>query len=150
MADVTDSAIVEAYNDVRNDKTDTNWYVCVQLLVLSFRQHLYYNNRLLLEYQNDQSNKIVLTGKGSGGLAEFVGNLKPEKAAFGYLRMNVANDQLSQRAKFVLVSWCGTEVKVMRKAKLSVHIADVKKVIQVSKQALVIDYIIELENGHRY
>jgi hypothetical protein len=26
MADVSDPAIAEAYNDVRNDKTDTNWY----------------------------------------------------------------------------------------------------------------------------
>jgi Cofilin/tropomyosin-type actin-binding protein len=35
----------------------------------------------------------------------------------------------SKRAKFLLVSWCGPKVKVMRKAKLSVHIADVKKVM---------------------
>ena len=49
-------------------------------------------------------------------------------AAFGYLRIVLGNDELSQRAKFVLVCWCGAEVKVMRKAKLSVHIADVKRV----------------------
>ena len=27
MADVSDPKIVEAYNDVRDDKTSTNWYV---------------------------------------------------------------------------------------------------------------------------
>lgn len=35
-------------------------------------------------------------------------------------RVKVANDELSQRVKFVLVPWCGPQVKVMRRAKLSV------------------------------
>jgi hypothetical protein len=58
---------------------------------------------------------------GSGGLPEFLTHLKEDQAGFGYLRMQVGNDNLSQRAKFVLVSWCGPQVKVMRKAKLSVR-----------------------------
>lgn len=43
--------------------------------------------------------------------------------------MVVGNDELSRRSKFLLVSWCGPDVKVMRRGKLSVHIADVKKVL---------------------
>ncbi|KAJ3019182.1 hypothetical protein HKX48_002316 [Thoreauomyces humboldtii] len=101
--------ISSAYDDVRNDKTPTNW--------------------LVLNYPTDKDT-IALGGKGEGGLAEFTEQLKEDQAAFGYLRIVVGNDELSQRAKFVLVSWCGKEVKVMRKAKLSVHISDVKNVLK--------------------
>eukprot|EP00842_Homolaphlyctis_polyrhiza_P003315 jgi/Hompol1/3985/HPOL_003426-RA len=106
-----DAGVAAAYEDVRNDKTETNW--------------------LLLEYLDDKSDTLKVASTGKGGLAEFKSNLKEDKAAFGYLRMIVGNDELSRRAKFVLVSWCGNKVKVMRKAKLSVHLGDVKKVIQV-------------------
>lgn len=36
----------------------------------------------------------------------------------------------SQRTKFVLVPWCGDKVGVMRKAKLSIQISDVKVVLR--------------------
>jgi hypothetical protein len=52
------------------------------------------------------------------------------QAGFGYIRFAVGNDELSSRAKFVLVSWAGPGIKVLRKARLSVHIADVKKVVK--------------------
>lgn len=46
MADVTDPAIREAYEAVRDDKADTNW--------------------LLLTYTTDRGDKLGLAGKGSG------------------------------------------------------------------------------------
>ncbi|KAJ3108005.1 hypothetical protein HDU97_002585 [Phlyctochytrium planicorne] len=70
-------------------------------------------NWLLLEYINAKDDVLQLSG-----------------TAFGFLRVIVGNDELSQRAKFVLITWCGSGVKVMRKAKLSVHIADVKRVLK--------------------
>ncbi|KAI9099489.1 hypothetical protein DFS34DRAFT_617729 [Phlyctochytrium arcticum] len=102
--------VAAAYDDVRNDKTDTNW--------------------LLLTYNDEKADVLTLSATGTGGLDEFVGKLKDDQAAFGYLRMTVGNDELSKRSKFLLVSWCGPQVKVMRKAKLSVHIAEVKNVIK--------------------
>lgn len=36
----------------------------------------------------------------------------------------------SQRIKFVLVPWCGEKVGIMRKAKLSIQISDVKNVLR--------------------
>jgi len=46
--------------------------------------------------------------------------------------MNVSNDELSVRTKFVFVTWIGSKVKILRKAKLSVHVSDVKRVLNVS------------------
>ena len=45
MADVSDPTIAAAYDDVRNDKSETSW--------------------LLLDYESDKSNKLVLTAKAS-------------------------------------------------------------------------------------
>ncbi|CAG8494193.1 3072_t:CDS:2 [Paraglomus brasilianum] len=109
MADVSDPIIRETYEEVRDDRNDTNW--------------------LILQYENDKSDKLVLAAKGPGGLEEFTEQLSPDQAAFGYLRMNVSNDELSVRTKFVFVTWIGSKVKILRKAKLSVHVSDVKSVL---------------------
>jgi hypothetical protein len=45
----------------------------------------------------------------------------------------------------VLVSWCGSEVKVMRKAKLSVHIADVKNVLKAFAIQVQASEVVELD-----
>ncbi|KAJ1987889.1 hypothetical protein H4R33_002659 [Dimargaris cristalligena] len=102
--------IANAYEDVRDDKTATNW--------------------LLLEYESDKKDDLKLSKTGEGGLQEFVKELKPDQAAFGYIRVPISNDELSQRTKFVLVCWCGPKVKVMRKAKLGIHKTEVKNVIR--------------------
>ncbi|KAL2913429.1 hypothetical protein HK105_207041 [Polyrhizophydium stewartii] len=105
-----DANIATAYEDVRNDKTDTNW--------------------MLMEYVDDKTDVLKVAATGTGGFPDFKNHLKEDKAAFGFVRKVIGNDELSKRAKFVLVSWCGPKVKVMRKAKLSVHIAEVKSVVK--------------------
>ncbi|KAJ1826080.1 hypothetical protein LPJ56_002366, partial [Coemansia sp. RSA 2599] len=102
--------IQDAYNDVRNDKTETNW--------------------LLLEFVGGRKDELKVASTGSDGLPGLIQNLKPDTAAFGYVRMVMANDELSQRTKFVLLTWCGPDTPVMRKAKLSVQKADVKNVLR--------------------
>jgi len=111
MADVTDPAINEAYLDVRSDKSDTNW--------------------LLLDYETDRSDKLTLTSTGTGGLPELREKLEDSRASYAYARVTYSNDKESQREKFVLVVWIGPGCKVMRKAKISVHSADVKNVLRV-------------------
>jgi hypothetical protein len=49
---------------------------------------------------------------GTTGLAELKEALMPGKAQFAFLRYMYSNDELSQRAKFLFVAWCGPEVKV--------------------------------------
>ncbi|TEB34165.1 actin depolymerizing protein [Coprinellus micaceus] len=111
MADVSDPAIVEAYLDVRNDKSETNF--------------------VLLDYESDRSDKLKITKTGTGGLSEFTELLDDSKASFGYVRVSYSNDKESVREKFALVVWIGPGCKVMRKAKISVHTADVKNVLRV-------------------
>jgi len=111
MADITDSAINEAYLEVRDDKSDINW--------------------LLLDYESDKSDKLKVSQVGTGGLTELREALDDSKASYGYVRITYANDKESTRQKFILVVWIGPNCKVMRKAKISVHTADVKNVLRV-------------------
>ncbi|KAG1876963.1 uncharacterized protein F5891DRAFT_175474 [Suillus fuscotomentosus] len=111
MADLSDPQIDEAYQDVRSDKSDTNW--------------------LLLDYESDRSDKLRVTQTGTGGLAELRDALGDSKASYAYVRVTFSNDKESQREKFILVVWIGPGCKVMRKAKISVHAADVKQVLRV-------------------
>jgi hypothetical protein len=99
MVDVSDPALAEAYADVRNDKTDTDWVLC--------------------GYTED-GKALQKRGAGSGGLAEMAESFVDNEPMYGYLRVT-AGDEESIRQKFVLVTWCGPEVKALKKAKMSVH-----------------------------
>ncbi|KAG0659039.1 hypothetical protein C6P46_005335 [Rhodotorula mucilaginosa] len=109
MADVSSPDIKDAYEKVRNDKDDTTW--------------------LLLDFEGDKSDKLALTETGTGGLDELKTKFQDQRASFAYIRVKYSNDAESVREKFALITWIGPEVKVMRKAKLSVQSADVKKVL---------------------
>jgi len=111
MADTTDPTINEAYLEVRDDKNDTNW--------------------LLLDYESEKSDKLKLSQVGTGGLTELREALDDSKASYAYVRITYANDKESTRQKFILVVWIGPNCKVMRRAKISVHSADVKGVLRV-------------------
>ena len=54
----------------------------------------------------------------------------PSNAPANPARQSYANDKESQRAKFILIQYIGPSVRVMRKAKTSVHGADVKTVLR--------------------
>jgi len=108
---MTDPTINEAYLEVRDDKSDTNW--------------------LLLDYESDKSDKLKVSQVGIGGLTELREELDDSKASYAYVRITYANDKESTRQKFILVVWIGPNCKVMRRAKISVHAADVKNVLRV-------------------
>jgi len=110
MADLSDPKIQEAYLDVRSN-SDTNW--------------------VLLDYETDRSDKLSVTQTGTGGLTELREVLQDGRASFAYARVRYSNDKESQREKFILVVWIGPQCKVMRRAKISVHAADVKTVLRV-------------------
>ena len=103
-----DPAISQAYDDVRSDSTETNW----------------------LKIGYESAAKLVLVGTGTGGLEEFVSQFGDDtECAFGYARV-VTGDEESKRVKFVLFAWTGDNAGIMKKAKMSVHKANVKEVLR--------------------
>merc|ERR1712065_85092 len=68
MVDVSDEAIEEAYHDVRNDETDTDWMVCGY---------------------TDNGKALELRGSGSGGLDEMAATFPEDQPMYGYLRVTV-------------------------------------------------------------
>lgn len=108
MVDVSDPKLTEAYNAVRTDSDDTNW------LVFGYTE----NNKA-----------IELQGTGSGGLEELLQQFKPDQSQYGYCAL-ITGDEESKRTKFILLSWCGTGVGALKRAKMSVHKASVKQVLK--------------------
>ncbi|KAI4747390.1 actin depolymerizing protein [Aureobasidium sp. EXF-12298] len=100
---LSDPEIATAYEDVRSDKSATTWMV--------------------LKYISGTSDALKLDSTGEGDIAEMVEHLGDDEAAYAFVRMTVGNDELSQRVKFVFVSWCG-------KAKMTTQIGQVKQVLR--------------------
>jgi len=107
MADVSDSRLAEAYQDVRNDSTPTNWFVGGY----------------------DGPAKIVFQAKGSDGFSGFADALKDNECQYGFVRFTTGDEE-SKRAKFVFISWAGPSSKALARAKMSVHKANVKDVLR--------------------
>eukprot|EP01099_Mayorella_cantabrigiensis_P005927 TRINITY_DN484_c0_g1_i1.p1 TRINITY_DN484_c0_g1~~TRINITY_DN484_c0_g1_i1.p1 ORF type:complete len:146 (-),score=49.36 TRINITY_DN484_c0_g1_i1:98-535(-) len=108
MVDVSEPALLAAYEDVRSDKTETNW--------------------ALFGY-DDSGKKLQVTATGSGNISELVGHLRDDAVQYGFIAV-ITGDSESVRKKFVFLSWGGPSASVMKKAKISVHKADVKKVVR--------------------
>lgn len=103
------SAILQAYNAVRDDKDATNW--------------------LILSYVAANGDRLKLDSSGTGGLSELVGKLDSAQAQYAYARVEYANDTESKRVKFILVIWIGEDTKVMRKARVSIESGAVKQIL---------------------
>jgi len=97
------------YNLVRQDGADVNW--------------------VLLKHESNT--KIRAEAVGTGGLSEVIPHLTEKDTGFVYMRFQTG-DAESKRAKFVLFSFCGPRAPIMRKAKMSVHKADVKQIFASS------------------
>ena len=108
MVDVSDPKLTEAYNDIRNDSNPTNWCVFG-----------YTDNNKAIECQ----------ATGEGGLEELLQQFKEDQAQYAYCAI-ITGDEESKRTKFILISWCGTGVGALKRAKMSVHKASVKQVLK--------------------
>ncbi|KAI0244856.1 hypothetical protein L0F63_000809, partial [Massospora cicadina] len=85
---------------------------------------------MLLGFVSDKKDVLEVKAVGSDGLSGFKKALSPDEAGFGFLRISLKNDEYSERIKFVFVSYCGPQVKVMRKAKLGIQKAQVQVVVR--------------------
>ncbi|KAJ1832214.1 hypothetical protein LPJ63_003716 [Coemansia sp. RSA 2711] len=99
------SNVQEAYKDLCDNKTKTNW--------------------LLLKFTDTKPSVLEVANRGNEGIEEMKECLKEDEAAFGFLRMAMSNDEYSERTKFVLISWIGDKVGIMRRARLGIQKADV-------------------------
>lgn len=86
-----------AIQDVRNDKTTTNWAI--------------WEN-------NDTFDALVLTGSGSGGYKEVEAQLAPGKVVYALLGLPTTEGDYTT-IKYILVTWVGDGVKPLVKAKSS-------------------------------
>ncbi|KAJ2498112.1 hypothetical protein GGH96_004593 [Coemansia sp. RSA 1972] len=105
-----DPEILKAYDEVCDDKNEVDW--------------------ILLTFTDTKSNTLKVGHKGTGGIDELKKHLKEDEAAFGFVRVSMSNDELSQRTKYVLISWIGQQLSYMRRARLSVQKSDVTKVLR--------------------
>jgi len=105
MATLDKESIRNAYDDVRNDNSETTW--------ASFK------------YEGKQ---IINEDSGSD-FEDFKTKFTAEDRGFGYLRVTTG-DELSKRAKFVFISWCGNEVGGLKRAKLGTDKASLKQILQ--------------------
>ena len=60
----------------------------------------------------------------------FVCLCSDDERLYGFIRIDTG-DELSKRAKFVLITWVGTNVSALRRAKMSIDKSLVKTVITV-------------------
>merc|ERR1712150_208523 len=76
----------------------------------------------------DDSNTVVHLKSGSA-YDDFLAELTDEVRLYGYLRIE-SGDELSKRAKFVLVTWVGKDLSGMKKAKVGTDKSSVKAVLK--------------------
>lgn len=117
--DISSPDITEAYNDVRDDRTETNW--------------------MAITWAEGSKDKVwCLAGKGTDGIEGFKAILSDTFIGYGYLRVNTG-DELSVRPKFVLVKSVGKKNKMTRKAALNVQRGDVERVLNQTNIFIEID-----------
>ncbi|CAB1439576.1 unnamed protein product [Pleuronectes platessa] len=93
------AALMAAYKEVVDGKTNTNW--------------------ALFTYEGN-SNEIRLAEKGDGGLEEMVEELNSGKVMYAFCRVEDPNSGLP---KYVLINWTGEGVKDTRKGFCANHVS---------------------------
>jgi len=87
---------------------------------------------------------LTASGKEFAGFKELFGK---DERGFGYIRIQTG-DEMSKRAKFVLVTWIGPSVSVMKKAKMSTDKAVIKDVIQNFSVEIQLESTAEFSHDH--
>jgi hypothetical protein len=124
MSTVMDKeAIKEAYNSVLGDNNGIDW--------AAFKF-------------DGQNLGVTATGQ---DFDTFKSQFGVDDRGFGYIRVKTG-DEMSKRSKFVLVTWVGPNVSVMKKAKMSTDKALMKEVIQNLSVELQLETLGEFSMEH--
>ncbi|XP_060531597.1 uncharacterized protein LOC132705165 isoform X2 [Cylas formicarius] len=93
-----------AYEEVRSDGNDTQWAV--------------------FKFEGPQ---IKCSAKGSD-FKQFQSQFSEDERAFGYIRVQTG-DEMSKRQKFLLLTWVGPSVSVLKRAKMSTDKSLIKDIV---------------------
>ena len=81
--------------------------------------------------------KLTVKAKGSGGFGELQGSLNDSECQYGLIKVTyVANEdaelgfQDNKRVKYAFFSFAGPNASALKRGKMSVHKADLKKVFR--------------------
>jgi len=99
--DVSNPELAAAWKEVSEVKSDKNWVL----------------------FHIEGGKTLSLSGVGSGGYSELVGQFDPSKVHFGALKIvgkDVRKNVESLRNKFAFFTYIGDDVSVIQKAKVSV------------------------------
>lgn len=94
-------ALISAWRDVLDEKTETNW--------------------ALYGYEG-LTNDLKFVSKGDGGLTELIDDLNSGKIQYAFLKVDVPNGSIS---KYVLINWQGEGAPTVRKGTCANHIKHV-------------------------
>ncbi|XP_028169123.1 drebrin-like protein [Ostrinia furnacalis] len=94
-------ALIAAWKDVLDEKTDTDW--------------------ALFGYDG-MSNDLKFVSKGDGGLTELIDDFNSGKIQYAFLKVDVPNGSIS---KYVLINWQGEGAPTVRKGTCANHIKHV-------------------------
>jgi len=117
-------AIREAYNSVMSDNNGVEWAA----------------------FKFNEQNELVVSGTGED-FADFKSHFGPEERGFGYIKIQTG-DEMSKRSRFVLMTWVGSGVSVMKKAKMSTDKLLVKEIVQNLSVELQLESVHELNLDH--
>eukprot|EP00727_Mastigamoeba_balamuthi_P010903 m51a1_g6435 hypothetical protein (412) ;mRNA; f:366225-367955 len=102
--DPTDPEILDAINDVRDEKSATSW--------------------ALMGYV-PKTNRLKLISTGTGNVSEMLEECSDAKLHFGYLRY-----EMSETWKYVFVCWCGEGVPATTKGLFTGHSSDLAEYLK--------------------
>ncbi|RVE72336.1 hypothetical protein OJAV_G00060890 [Oryzias javanicus] len=114
-AQIDKEACREAYNDVRDDSTETNW--------AAFKY---------------EGSTIVPAGQGTD-YEDFKNLCSDDTRLFGFVRF-MTGDAMSKRVKFTLITWIGENVSGLQRAKISTDKTMIKDIVQTfAKEFMISD-----------
>jgi hypothetical protein len=96
----SDSSIQSTWEQIRQDESGVNW--------------------LLVGYDENDAKKVKLVGSGSGGMEELKGSLDDNAVLYGVFKV-IGVDQDSRRTKLVFVTWIGSGLSPLKRARTSTH-----------------------------
>nr|XP_055037176.1 drebrin isoform X5 [Misgurnus anguillicaudatus] len=100
-------ALLTAYQDVIDEATATDW--------------------ALYTYEDD-SNDLILSASGDGGLAEIAVNFDNTRIMYGFCSLK---DPTASLPRYILINWVGEDVPDARKCACASHVANIAEFFQV-------------------